>query len=261
MVLPEGVEDFLENDKPIPGQKYGCISFVSPDNMIEKRELFYMSEFFKKYCEEEGMDKDKALNFLKKYEDFKFGNGETLLNQFNDDNDGACCIQGFKVRGVYGSYKEAKVRGEVLRKQDPNFNAFVFQVGYWCPWSPQTHEIEDENYAEAQLNDLVNNYKINKKQRDEFFATEQRERGNKTEKDEGFGITIGDDKDKQKKITELGEETNEEETVPVVEANLNQNDTVHEKNLNQNDTFDSGVEKEVKQELFGNNIPTSSFKG
>ena len=68
------VEDFLENDDPIPGQKYGCITFVSPDSMVEKRELFYMEEFFKKNCSEMGLDEEKALEFLKKYEDFKESN-------------------------------------------------------------------------------------------------------------------------------------------------------------------------------------------
>ena len=31
-------EDFLEVDKPVPGQNYCCISFVSPDKVLEKKE-------------------------------------------------------------------------------------------------------------------------------------------------------------------------------------------------------------------------------
>ena len=33
-------EDFLEVDPPIPGQKYSCISFVSPEKTLVKKEQF-----------------------------------------------------------------------------------------------------------------------------------------------------------------------------------------------------------------------------
>ena len=33
-------EDFLDVDKPLPGQNYYCISFVSPDKVIQQKELF-----------------------------------------------------------------------------------------------------------------------------------------------------------------------------------------------------------------------------
>ena len=65
---PEIVEDYLENDQPIPGQNFVCLSFVSPESVIEQKELYYMNEFFKKTCEEMGINKNDALNFLKKYD-------------------------------------------------------------------------------------------------------------------------------------------------------------------------------------------------
>ena len=76
----EILEDYLENDQQIPGQNFVCLSFVSPESIIEKKEVFYMNEFFKKTCEEMGINKNDALNYLKKYEDFKFGNKDTLDN-------------------------------------------------------------------------------------------------------------------------------------------------------------------------------------
>ena len=33
-------EDFLEVDKPIPGQNYVCLSFVSPEKIVKQKELF-----------------------------------------------------------------------------------------------------------------------------------------------------------------------------------------------------------------------------
>ena len=39
--------DLLDEDKPIAGQKFACISFVSPEAILKKKELFYFEEFLK----------------------------------------------------------------------------------------------------------------------------------------------------------------------------------------------------------------------
>ena len=79
------VEDFLENDDPIPGQKYGCITFVSPDSMVEKRELFYMEEFFKKNCSEMGLNED--LREIKKNKEFSSTREEILSMIWNMEEE------------------------------------------------------------------------------------------------------------------------------------------------------------------------------
>ena len=37
--------DLLEEDKAISGQSYVCVSFVSPENTLKKRELFLFEHF------------------------------------------------------------------------------------------------------------------------------------------------------------------------------------------------------------------------
>ena len=39
--------DLLDEDKPIAGQKFACISFVSPEQHIKNRELFYFENFLR----------------------------------------------------------------------------------------------------------------------------------------------------------------------------------------------------------------------
>ena len=39
-------EDFLENDPEIPGQKYCCLSFISPEDVLERKDVFYVHKFF-----------------------------------------------------------------------------------------------------------------------------------------------------------------------------------------------------------------------
>ena len=41
--------DLLEEDKAISGQKFVCVSFVSPETVLKKRELFMFEEFLKGY--------------------------------------------------------------------------------------------------------------------------------------------------------------------------------------------------------------------
>ena len=39
--------DLLDEDKPIAGQKFVCLSFVSPEKILKQKEMFYFDNFFK----------------------------------------------------------------------------------------------------------------------------------------------------------------------------------------------------------------------
>ena len=57
--------DLLEEDKAISGQKFVCVSFVSPETVLKKRELFMFEEFLKGYDFSKSMEKfSQFLNFL-----------------------------------------------------------------------------------------------------------------------------------------------------------------------------------------------------
>ena len=38
-------EDFLEADMPVPGQNYVCLSFISPENVLKKKDQFLFQKF------------------------------------------------------------------------------------------------------------------------------------------------------------------------------------------------------------------------
>jgi len=46
---PAVVEDFLDEDTEIPGQRYVLLSFVSPEKVLEKKDLFFFQKFLKSY--------------------------------------------------------------------------------------------------------------------------------------------------------------------------------------------------------------------
>ena len=57
--------DLLEEDKPIAGQKFVCISFCSPEEILKKKELFFFEEFLKKWEFNKSMEKFvQFLNFI-----------------------------------------------------------------------------------------------------------------------------------------------------------------------------------------------------
>jgi hypothetical protein len=43
------VVDLLDEDKPIAQQKFCCISFVSPENIIKSKDQFYFEQFVKSW--------------------------------------------------------------------------------------------------------------------------------------------------------------------------------------------------------------------
>ena len=189
-------EDFLEVDSKIPGQNYVCLSFVSPEKILKRKETFFTTKFLEYLFNDEEMVaqdiREKMLNKTLKidhqnveklYEDWKYSRNDDLESQFFELNDYKTSMRGLKVRGVYDSQKEASVRAQILRKRDPTFNVFVGQVGYWLPWDPECESVAEQEYQEGQLNELVKKYKENLNNRDDLYEQVKSERIEKAKKE------------------------------------------------------------------------------
>jgi hypothetical protein len=46
---PTVVEDFLDEDTEIPGQRYVLLSFISPEKVLDKKDLFFFKKFLENY--------------------------------------------------------------------------------------------------------------------------------------------------------------------------------------------------------------------
>ena len=159
-------EDFLEVDQSVPGQNYVCLSFVSPENILNNKEIFYANKFLKTIAKNYDLDEN---TIEEKFKDFKYVNQDVLEKEFYEKNDFTTTVRGIKVRGVYDTLREAQVRAKVLQRRDPNFNVFLGQVGYWLPWDPNPHKIDNQEYAEQELNELVKSYRENQEKKDMHF--------------------------------------------------------------------------------------------
>jgi len=175
-------EDFLEVDPKIPGQNYVCMSFVSPEKILKQKEVFMTSRFLHHLLTEDDLPtkdlRTKLINnevkptyetVFEAYEDWKYSRKEGLEMEFYEKNNFQTSVRGIKIRGTYDTHKEASVRAQVLRKKDPSFNVYVGQVGYWLPFDPDTDAIQEQEYQENMLNDLVKKYKDNLDSRDNMY--------------------------------------------------------------------------------------------
>ena len=194
--MSEIKEDFLEVDPKIPGQNYVCLSFVSPEKILKQKEVFNVTKFLEYLInDDEQLAKDirsKMLNNEIKitydninqlYGDWKYLKTESLENDFFEKNNYQTSMRGLKIRGVYDTQREANVRAQILRKKDPSFNVFVGQVGYWLPWDPEAEAVQEQEYQEGQLNELVKKYKENLSCRDDLYEQEKNEKIEKAKKE------------------------------------------------------------------------------
>jgi len=200
--------DLLEEDKPIAQQKFVCVSFISPENILKKKELFLFERFIKNwdflksmqkyasftgflsykynlpadqlsqdfsdFCKEE-QDKlskesieDDYKSFLDKYTD-------SLELEFNKEHKFQTNTRGIKIRGVYPTQEEAEMRAKMLREHDPHFDVFVGPVGLWMPWDPDAYRTGKVEHLEAQLNELMANKQQNEANAKDYFEQRVKE--------------------------------------------------------------------------------------
>jgi hypothetical protein len=190
--------DVLDEDKPIAGQKFVCISFISPEKIIKQKELFFFEEFLKKWEFSKSMEKFvQFLNFISykykltfddiskdfkeflteeqsgfveggmeaDYKTFLDQNEEELENSFNAKHNFQTSTRGIKVRGAYPTTEEAELRCKMLRELDPNHDVFVGPIGLWMPWDPEAYKTGRVEYMEEELNQLMH-----EKNKNETFA-------------------------------------------------------------------------------------------
>lgn len=180
--------DLLEEDKPIAGQKFACVSFVSPEKIIKQKEQFFFDEFLKKWDVNKSMEKFiQFLNFISykyhlsfddisndfkefvkeekeelskssmedDYKTFLDNNEEELDKLFGINHNFQTSTRGIKIRGVYPTMEEAEIRCKLLREIDPNHDVYVGPVGLWMPWDPEAYKTGRVEYMEEELNQLM----------------------------------------------------------------------------------------------------------
>jgi hypothetical protein len=115
----------------------------------------------------------KKTSIKESFDDYLFKNQTKLEEAFFEKNEFRTSMRGLKVRGVTSTHAEAVAMSKKLQRNDTLHNIFLGEVGKWLPWDPKPHQVQDQEYAEDQLNTLMKAYKNNEEAR-ETFVTEQR---------------------------------------------------------------------------------------
>lgn len=232
-MIPVQEKDLLEQDPVIRGQTYACMSFLSPEEIIKSKETYYFENYIQHVSkklnelvdgleEQYKTDSDKFRSIREEFEYlfkpdriheefnvFSQNNKEVLDAELNKKYDFQTNIRGIKVRGVYESIEEAKVRCEQLRKLDRDkFPIFIGEVGCWCPWNPNPSEIKDQEYAIDSLNTMMHEYEKNIQSKNQHYAErkeELKERIEENEKQKEIQRAIESDDNENDKADELVE--------------------------------------------------------
>ena len=179
--------DLCDEDPPVAGQKFACLSFVSPEKILKKREVYIFEQFLKQWefskCMEKSMDffnfmaykyhlkiddimadfaeyakeedvKMKASGVDDDYKTFMEKNEDKLNEQFQRDHAFQTSVRGMKLRGVFPTQDEAEMKCKKLREVDPNHDIFVGPVGMWIPWDPDAYKTGRIEFMEEELNQL-----------------------------------------------------------------------------------------------------------
>jgi hypothetical protein len=179
--------DLCDEDPPLAGQKFACMSFVSPDKILKKREVYLFNQFIKnwefsksmeRYFEfihfiaykynlkvetlindfnefvKEETDKLKKSGIEDDYKNFLDKQEDKLNETFNREHAFQTSVRGLKIRGVYSTQDEAEERCKKMREHDPNHDIYVGPVGVWVPWDPDAYKTGRVEHLEEELNAL-----------------------------------------------------------------------------------------------------------
>ena len=220
MKLPNspGYVDLLDEDKPIAGQKFACLSFVSPEKIIKHKESFFFDEFVKQWELSKSMErftqflaflshkysltledlnsdlqefaeveKDQlfknSLTLNDEYKTFLDNNSEKLQEMYDKENSFRTSTRGVKIRGCFPSQEEAELRAKTLRAVDSHHDIMVGPVGLWLPFDPDAYKTGRTEYLEAELNQLMHEKKKNEKKATDEFESRIRDAKEKAMKD------------------------------------------------------------------------------
>ena len=230
-MVPVSEMDYLEEDAAIRGQNYACVSFLSPEKILDDKNVFTFTKFTENFCKDvnemfqnmkikypDEVDAFQSIadryRFLfnkrhmqEEYKYFMDEKSEELDKEFSETVDFQTNVRGLKIRGCYDSMREAQVRSEVLKRKDKNHNIYITQVGCWCPWDPNPNDIQDQHYAEDQLNTLMKKYRENQQHKDEVFDDRKEEMLN-AQKERNIKVAESNKQENVETIDDIDESEN-----------------------------------------------------
>lgn len=181
--------DLLDEDPPIAGQKFVCVSFIAPEEILKKRELYLFEQFVKQWDmskslskfndfinyisfkfhlqtdvlfadlnefikEEESKIKESSQVIEDDFKNFLDKNEDRFTLKFNKKHKFQTNVRGLKIRGVFATQEEAQINAKKLRSNDSSHDIYIANCGVWLPWDPKSDKLSNTDYMEPELNRL-----------------------------------------------------------------------------------------------------------
>ena len=149
-------EDFLDEDNEIPGQRFALISFLSPEKVLARKDLFFFEQYLKNY-EVTWKTKNLEKFLAKQVLDFN-AKLDAEANKFQDsDLSGAadlCRNSRIRVDGVLEAYQE------FLKENSKDITATTLKESYDDFMFAQGKKLEDEFFAKNNFQTTVRGLKL-----------------------------------------------------------------------------------------------------
>lgn len=145
------VEDFLDETEMKSFEKFGCISFASPGETMRE-------QFKVQISAELGLDDELVDKVVEAY--IKLEHPKRAV----------------KYLGGRATPDECANRIREVMDEENAFHIYTIENGKWVTFDPSPELIEDENYREEQLNEIMREKKMAEKRTKQFFRSEMRKR-------------------------------------------------------------------------------------
>lgn len=179
--------DLCDEDAPIAGQKFACMSFISPEKILKQREMFNFEKFVEQWeytkivtktsdfinffsyknnlkvddvlqdfqdFVKEDKESLKQTSFTDDFKTYIEQNEDQLDAEFQKSNEFKTSVRGLKIRGVFQTQEEAEMKCKKLREIDPHHDIYVGPIGMWIPWDPDAYKTGRVEFMEDELNQL-----------------------------------------------------------------------------------------------------------
>ena len=150
------VEDFLDEDTEIPGQRYVLLSFISPEKVLEKKDIFFFKKFLESY------EVDWKIKNLEKYMVSVVQNINDQLDERikelekNDQNDQAtiCRKNRMNITTLMSEYEP------FVQKNRADIQKTTIVEAYDNYMFANKTKLEDEYYAVNEFRTSVRGLKV-----------------------------------------------------------------------------------------------------
>lgn len=145
------VEDFLDETDMKSHERFGCIMFASPGESMREH-------FKEQIAAETGIADATVTKIVERYIELEHPK------------------RAFKYVGGRSTPEECTARIKQVMTEEPSFHIFTMENGKWCTFDPSPELIQDENYREEQLNEIIKGSKLAEEKTKDFFRSEMRKK-------------------------------------------------------------------------------------